>query len=305
MEFKEQLHEYSQWREEIVQAIDMYREWRIRYGLNDPHSTDTILNMLNGLGNDRITLAFAAEFSRGKTELINSLFFAETGVRLLPSAPGRTTMCPTELFYDESGSYIRLLNIESRLEDISLIEYKESPERWTQIDLDCNSPTQMQKAFQELVAVKKVPKDQAEKLGLWNEREAAELGYLDADDVEVPCWRHALISFPHPLLKEGLCILDTPGLNALGTEPELTLNMLPSAQAIIFVLAADTGVTKSDLEMWRSHISVARGSGKQGLAVVMNKIDSMWDDLSGEEGYEQSIESQIDTSATILGVNKN
>ncbi|BCG65387.1 MAG: hypothetical protein methR_P3219 [Methyloprofundus sp.] len=304
MEFKEQLHEYSQWREEIVQAIDMYREWRIRYGLNDPHSTDTILNMLNGLGNDRITLAFAAEFSRGKTELINSLFFAETGVRLLPSAPGRTTMCPTELFYDESGSYIRLLNIESRLEDISLIEYKESPERWTQIDLDCNSPTQMQKAFQELVAVKKVPKDQAEKLGLWNEREAAELGYLDADDVEVPCWRHALISFPHPLLKEGLCILDTPGLNALGTEPELTLNMLPSAQAIIFVLAADTGVTKSDLEMWRSHISVARGSGKQGLAVVMNKIDSMWDDLSGEEGYEQSIESQIDTSATILGVNK-
>lgn len=304
MEFKEQLHEYSQWREEIVQAIDMYREWRIRYGLNDPHSTDTILNMLNGLGNDRITLAFAAEFSRGKTELINALFFAETGVRLLPSSPGRTTMCPTELFYDESGSYIRLLNIESRLEDISLIEYKDSPEHWTQIDLDCDSPTQMQKAFQELVSVKKVPKEQAEKLGLWNEREAAELGYLDAEEVEIPCWRHALISFPHPLLKEGLCILDTPGLNALGTEPELTLSMLPSAQAIIFVLAADTGVTKSDLEMWRSHISVARGSGKQGLAVVMNKIDSMWDDLSGEEGYEQSIESQIDISASVLGVNK-
>jgi hypothetical protein len=304
MEFKEQLHEYSQWRDDIVQAIDMYREWRIRYGLNDPHSTDTILNMLNGLGNDRITLAFAAEFSRGKTELINSLFFAETGVRLLPSSPGRTTMCPTELFHDESGSYIRLLNIESRLEDISLIEYKESPEYWTQIDLDCNSPTQMQKAFQELVAVKKVSKEQADKLGLWNEREAAELGYLDAEEVEIPCWRHALISFPHPLLKEGLCILDTPGLNALGTEPELTLNMLPSAQAIIFVLAADTGVTKSDLEMWRSHISVARGSGKQGLAVVMNKIDSMWDDLAGEEGYEQSIESQIENSASILGVNK-
>ncbi len=304
MEFKEQLHEYSQWREEIVQAIDMYREWRIRYGLNDPHSTDTILNMLNGLSNDRVTLAFAAEFSRGKTELINALFFAETGVRLLPSSPGRTTMCPTELFYDDSGSYIRLLNIESRLEDISLIEYKESPERWTQIDLDCNSPTQMQKAFQELIAVKKVPKEQADKLGLWNEREAAELGYLDAEEVEIPCWRHALISFPHPLLKEGLCILDTPGLNALGTEPELTLNMLPSAQAIIFVLAADTGVTKSDLEMWRSHISVARGSGKQGLAVVMNKIDSMWDDLAGEEGYDRSIESQIETSAEVLGVDK-
>jgi len=304
MEFKKQLHEYSQWREEIIQAIEMYREWRNRYGLSDPHSTDTILNMLNGLNHDRITLAFAAEFSRGKTELINSLFFAETGIRLLPSAAGRTTMCPTELFFDEEGSYIRLLNIESRLEDISLVEYKQNPEIWTQIDLDCNSPSQMQKAFTELVAVKTVPKEEADKLGLWNEREAAELGMLDRDDVEIPCWRHALISFPHPLLKEGLCILDTPGLNALGTEPELTLNMLPSAQAIIFVLAADTGVTKSDLEMWRTHISVARGSGKQGLAVVMNKIDSMWDDLSGEEGYESSIKSQIKNSSSILGVDE-
>jgi len=304
MEFKEQLHEYSQWREEIVQAIEMYREWRARYGLSDPNSTDTLLNVLHGLSNDRITLAFAAEFSRGKTELINSLFFAETGLRLLPSSPGRTTMCPTELFYDEAGSYIRLLNIESRLEDTSLIEFKQNPARWTQIDLDCDSPTQMQAAFQELVAVKTVSKEDADKLGLWNEREAAELGMLDRKEVEIPCWRHALISFPHPLLKEGLCILDTPGLNALGTEPELTLSMLPSAQAIIFVLAADTGVTKSDLEMWRNHISIARGSGKQGLAVVMNKIDSMWDDLAGETGYESSIISQIKNSADILGVSE-
>ena len=102
----------------------MYQEWRQRYGLTDPHSTDTILNILEGLKSDRVTLAFAAEFSRGKTELINSLFFAETGVRLLPSSPGRTTMCPTELFHDEAGgSYIRLLNIESRLEDIPLANH--------------------------------------------------------------------------------------------------------------------------------------------------------------------------------------
>ena len=188
MEFKEQLHEYSQWREDIIQAIEMYREWRNRYGLSDAQSTDTILNVLNGLSNDRITLAFAAEFSRGKTELINSLFFAESGVRLLPSSPGRTTMCPTELFYDEEGSYIRLLNIESRLEDISLVEYKQQPERWTQIDLDCDSPTQMQEAFKQLVAVKKVSKKDADKLGLWNDREAAELGLLNAEEVEIPCY---------------------------------------------------------------------------------------------------------------------
>ncbi|PKM36515.1 MAG: dynamin family protein, partial [Gammaproteobacteria bacterium HGW-Gammaproteobacteria-10] len=130
-------------------------------------------------------------------------------------------------------------------------------------------------------------------------------GVVNPETVEIPCWRHALISFPHPLLKEGLCILDTPGLNALGTEPELTLNMLPSAQAIIFVLAADTGVTKSDLEMWRNHVCSARGGRKHGLAVVMNKIDSMWDDLAGETGYDAAIASQISTSAGILNIDES
>lgn len=306
MEFKEQMHEYSQWRAKLVQAIEMYHQWRSRYGMNDPHSTETILNILNGLQSDKITLAFVAEFSRGKTELINSLFFAETGVRLLPSSPGRTTMSPTELFHDEKGgNYIRLLNIESRLEDISLSEFKRNPERWTQIDLDCTSPTQMQEAFKELVATKLVERDIADKLGLWNEREAAEQGIINPEKVEIPCWRHALISFPHPLLKEGLSILDTPGLNALGTEPELTLSMLPSAQAIVFVLAADTGVTKSDLEMWHNHVCHNRGGSKQGLAVVMNKIDAMWDDLAGENGYDESIHSQIKTSAATLKINED
>ncbi|MGR8931002.1 MAG: dynamin family protein [Gammaproteobacteria bacterium] len=305
LEFKDQLHEYSNWREKLIQAVEMYREWRARYKFNDPQSTETLLNILQGLHADRVTLAFVAEFSRGKTELINALFFAETGVRLLPSSPGRTTMSPTELFWDEGGgSYIRLLNIESRLEDISLMDYKKNPERWTQIDLNIDSPTQMQEAFRELIATKKVSKDMADKLGLWNEREAAEQGFIDPEFVEVPCWRHALISFPHPLLKEGLCILDTPGLNALGTEPELTLSMLPSAQAIVFVLAADTGVTKSDLEMWKSHVCSSRGNRRQGLAVVMNKIDSMWDDLAGETGYEVAIQKQIETSASILNLGK-
>lgn len=303
MEFKEQMHEYSLWRAKLIQGIEMYHQWRVRYDLNDSHSNNTILNVLNGLHTDRITLAFVAEFSRGKTELINSLFFAETGVRLLPSSAGRTTMSPTELYYDEQGgNYIRLLDIESRLEDVSMAEFKANTARWKQIDLDFNSPTQMQEAFKELVATKQVDRELADKLGLWNEKEAAEQGIVNPATVEIPCWRHALISFPHPLLKEGLTILDTPGLNALGAEPELTLSMLPSAQAIVFVIAADTGVTKSDMDMWRNHVCHARGGSKRGLAVVMNKIDSMWDDLAGDAGYQAAIKSQVQTSATTLKI---
>ena len=49
---------------------------------------------------------------------------------------------------------------------------------------------------------------------------AAKLGFaIDAEGkaglkpdagglVEIPCWRHAVINFPHPLLEQGLVILD-------------------------------------------------------------------------------------------------
>ncbi|PPC88862.1 MAG: dynamin family protein, partial [Methylobacter sp.] len=49
----------------------------------------------------------------------------------------------------------------------------------------------------------------------------------------------------------------------------------------------------------------ARGGNKSGLAVVMNKIDAMWDDLAGETGYDQAIQSQIKTCASTLGIEEN
>jgi hypothetical protein len=160
----------------------------------------------------------------------------------------------------------------------------------------------MQEAFQELASTKTVTIAEAKKLGLYSEDLHLPQGE-DVDRVEVPCWRHALISFPHPLLQQGLTILDTPGLNALGSEPELTLRMLPQAQSIIFVLAADTGVTKSDLEMWRNHVRGARqGLRRGGVAVVLNKIDSMWGDLQGDESIEKSIRSQTESVGKILDV---
>lgn len=301
--FKDQLHEYTQWRELLIKSINEYKAWRASYGFENQSSSDLITSITDNLGNDRVTLAFAAEFSRGKTELINALFFAETGVRLLPSSPGRTTMCPTELFYDaDEGGFIKLLNIETRLDEISLAEFKGMQSVWKKIPLDTASPEQMQEAFKELAATKEVSFKVAEDMGLISKAEFKE-GQPLPETVEIPCWRHALISFPHALLKEGLCILDTPGLNALGTEPELTISMLPNAQAILFVVGADTGVTKSDLDIWENHINKSKDSGKQCLAVVMNKIDAIADELSSPTKHAEAINKQVSEISRILDVN--
>src|SRR4029078_12268627 len=52
------------------------------------------------LAGDKLVLAFVAEFSRGKSELINAIFFADTGRRVLPATPGRPTRCPLALGHD-------------------------------------------------------------------------------------------------------------------------------------------------------------------------------------------------------------
>jgi hypothetical protein len=113
----------------------------------------------------------------------------------------------------------------------------------------------------------------------------------------VPQWRHAIINFPLPLLKQGLVILDTPGLNAIGTEPELTLNLIPSAHAVLFILAAETGVTKSDIDVWRAHIG-----GGAGRMAVLNKIDAMWDELRTPLENDAEIARQQHSVAQLLAL---
>jgi hypothetical protein len=104
-------------------------------------------------------------------------------------------------------------------------------------------------------------------------------------------------------LKQGLVILDTPGLNAMGSEPELTMDMLPNAQAVIFVLSADTGATKTDMDIWRQHAQAFRENHQNGgLIVVLNKIDTLWDELQDEATINANIQEQVDKTAEMLSI---
>lgn len=303
----QQMQAYGQWKERLIDGIEHYRKWLDKYSMSSPEDELRIFEILGNLRTDRLTIAFVAEFARGKTELINAIFFSEYDRRLLPSEAGRTTMCPTELFYDanEDHSYIRLLPIETRLSDVSIGEYKQDPIQWTTMKLDLNDPDSMAEAFKEVVSTKTVSVEDALKLGLYSDadKHLHSDGGNDPTHIKIPMWRHALISFPHPLLKSGLVILDTPGLNALGSEPELTLKMLPNAQAVLFVMAADTGVTKSDLDMWTLNVKPLRDTKHaKGVIVVLNKIDTLWDDLKSLEHVNASITSQCEAAAKTLGI---
>ncbi len=297
---------YTDWRKALVDTISDYRSWLNEQELNDGQVDQRIQQLLDRLREDKLNVAFVAEFSRGKSELINAIFFAGYGTRLLPSSAGRTTMCPTELLYDKTKpSSIMLLPIETRLSDATTTEYKRYPDEWKTVTFDIDSNESMVNAFKEVSNTKSVSILEAEKYGLFDPNSADDALSVNKDGtIDVPSWRYAMINFPHPLLEQGLVILDTPGLNAIGTEPELTLNMLPNAHAVLFILAADTGVTKSEIDVWRQYISGTRWKQKGRLA-VLNKIDGLWDELKDEKEIQKELTKQIKSSADLLGLETN
>jgi hypothetical protein len=212
-------------------------------------------------------------------------------------------MCPSELLHDPSyPPSIRLLPIETRLREATVTEFKTYADEWTSFPLDLASAERMAQALARVSETKRVPVDLARRLELHDEIDPTAPAPDREGMVSIPVWRHAIINFPHPLLQQGLVVLDTPGLNAIGAEPELTLSLLPNAHAVLFVLAADAGVTKSDLEVWRQHLAGDDPAQAAARIVVLNKIDGMWDELKSEQAIVAEIERQVEESAAILGV---
>ncbi len=303
MSFNKQFDQHGAWRREFALRLKLLAEWMKSHDLLDAAVEERLHRLEAQVRSDKVMVAFVAEFSRGKSELINAIFFAGYGRRIMPASAGRTTMCPTELGYDSDVSpCLRLLPIETRLHTQALMEWRAVPEKWTHIDLDVNDPAQLAKALEKVAEVRHVSKDDARALGFWNDEHLDDNPMVAPDGlIEVPKWRHALINIAHPLLKQGLVILDTPGLNAIGAEPELTVSLIPQAHAVVFILAADTGVTKSDLAIWREHLITGQEESISRL-VVLNKIDTLWDALSSPEQVQQQIDRQRATSAEILGL---
>ena len=298
--FAKKLDALGSWRAGLETRLHELSGFLFDHDLLDDPAREALDSLRSRLSGEKLIVAFVAEFSRGKSEVINAIFFSDTGRRILPATPGRTTMCPVELGYDaDEPPSLRLLNIDTRLHSQSLAEWRALPQVWKHVPLHIRRPEQLAEELQQVMQTRKVSLVEARALGFWDDDRPEDNPPQDeAGLIEVPAWRHAIINYPHPLLKRGMVVLDTPGLNAIGAEPELTVSLLPSAHATVFILAADTGVTKSDLAMWRDHLS------GQPLAryVALNKIDTLADPLSPPSEVERHIARQRELTAQTLDV---
>ena len=279
----ERLADLHGWRTGLATQIERVTDFLRTHHFLTPNLEAALDDARVQAASQRVTVAFIAEVARGKSELINALFFSNLGRRLLPSGPGKGTRCVTELRFDRNvQTSVRLLPVETRESPKRFDELMKDESIWRTTLFDADNPDSTARALAALSETKRITLSDAVAWGLHGEGVAVPATESNYILVDVPRWRHAIVNFPHPLLDAGLVIIDTPGLAAFVSEPEFARQRVPNADAIVLVLDAIEGVTKADLAIWRDHLGGGRHfrdrvneKSNQSRLVVLNKIDAI------------------------------
>jgi hypothetical protein len=242
----QRIAQFTQWREKLVASIDEFRAWQDSYGQADIEQTLRIYDLVEGLRNDRIRLAFMGESAEDKIGLINALLFADKPGGLLPLGPGCEFLCATEIFYDPSEApYVRVLPMETRKREDSIANLRRSPVDWITMRINPDDPATIAEAMNSLVESRAVSVDEAKSLNLTNVERSG-------DVVMIPAWRYAIINLPHPMLKSGLIALYCPGSQMLSSEPEVAMRIASSAQSLLMVLGKE--LTPAAQDVWKQYV---------------------------------------------------
>src|SRR4051812_7059697 len=147
-QLEKRIAQFTAWRERLVAAIDEFRVWQDTYGQADIEQTLRIYDLVEGLRNDRIRLAFLGESAEDKIGLINALLFSDLPGGLLPLGPGSEYLCATEIFHDPTESpYVRVLPMETRKRPDTIASLRRSPIEWITMRLNPDAPESVAEAM--------------------------------------------------------------------------------------------------------------------------------------------------------------
>jgi hypothetical protein len=243
-QLEQRISQFTAWRDGLVTHIDEFREWQDANGRADIEQTLRIYDLVEGLRQYRIRLAFLGESAPAKVALVNALLFSDVAGGLLPTGPATEFLCPTEIFYDPGEApYVRVLPMETRKRDESIAALRRSTVDWITMRLNPDSPESVSEAMKSLTETQTVSVAEAKALNLTSTERTA-------SNIVIPAWRYALVNLPHTMLKSGLVACYAPSFTLLRAEPEIALRMTSNAQSLLLVLQE---LTQTARDAWRQY----------------------------------------------------
>ena len=86
--FNQQFDKHGAWRRNFAHRLKWLSRWLNENELLNQSVAERLRDLESQLRTSKVMVAFVAEFSRGKSELINAIFFASYGRRIMPASAG-------------------------------------------------------------------------------------------------------------------------------------------------------------------------------------------------------------------------
>lgn len=206
-----------------------------------------VMRLKEDLEDDRFELIVVGEFSRGKSMFINALL----GRRILPSLARPTTAIRNVIVYKERPSIQLYFKDDKRAAE-----------------------TVSEEEFKKIVAPKEAIKGDKESEAIY----AREVENLNAINF-------AEVGYPLQLCKEGVTIIDTPGLNDLDpSRGQITNELIPKADVAIFLLAATKAMSASEMSFLKDRLIA---NDIQKVFVVINFKDDLDNESDARDVYQK------------------
>lgn len=238
--------------------LSKFREQRERLGgmlseashivqeLNMASAGENLAKLSKKVNDDTFKIQVVGTFSNGKSTVINALL----GEEVLPAYALPTTAVINEVKYGETKEAI--LHFRNPLpEKLPASLSAKAMEHMRKFNMKNIPPLHIEYCDIENYVVIPMGEDPKEML------------------LESP-YEKVELFWPLPMLKEGVEIIDSPGLNESETRAHVTMEYLTKADAILFVLAADKLCAQDEMDFIENNL---KSNGFSDPFFVVNRFD--------------------------------
>jgi ribosome biogenesis GTPase A len=215
--------------------------------LNMAGEAASINDLCNRMSTDVFRILVLGEFKRGKSTVINALLREH----ILPSYSIPCTAVINEISFGETKTAELFVKDNLSNEGIAALP----PEIYQHI----------QKHPQALRSPYRFPVERLKDYVVINDA-----GVGHEEGVRATPYEKVKITWPVDLCRHGIEIIDSPGLNEHGTRERVTLEYLPKADVVVFVLTCQALASMSELNFIRENLLPM---GHESIFFVANRFD--------------------------------
>ena len=244
-----QYKQYAEYRKKQIELADIINESSdVIAELNMNQTRETLKKLSDKVQNESFKVQIVGTFKNGKSTFINSILGAE----ILPAYALPCTAIVNEVKWGkEKKAIVHFCNplpekLPSGIPDSAL--------------------QHMKNHNMENIPPIEIPYDEIEKYAVIS------IGYDKEEiDYESP-YEKIEVFWPLPILKNGVEIIDSPGLNECATRTRVTMNYISKADAILFVLDATRILSADEMRVIEHTL---KEQGFDDPFIIVNKFDAI------------------------------